>query len=342
MRTRTGLYLFIMLIVVASSRSVLAKDGAVIDQVWLTKARGSIKSIHEKYKALCPRLEAECEYRYDKSPRSARTMTFQPHIRRERTIRLGDNMILEQLRILDGKPDQLQIRVQCDNSDYHFTLGRLKESSPYALTEYAPGKRKLPLVRQGRAQGWHNEGWSHLRDALAAMENDDKYNLRSLRFDETKGLLRMDFTNSAGNSLAEEQLSLDPGRDWRVVERRVETTSLVATNRWTYGVSVGGLEFPTDLKNHTTYKDANSLPNMEVTGRLISLKLTDKTPDDFRLSAFGLPEPADVPPPPKPTPWYLWLVAAAGVCAALSVSFAYVWRRRQARLAPAAVQGGKP
>ena len=99
---------------------------------------------------------------------------------------------------------------------------------------------------------------------------------------------------------------------------------------------VGGMEFPTGLKGLTTYKVAKAPPNLVITGRVISLQLTDKTSDDFRLSAFELPEPVDAPPHPRPTLWYLWIMAAAGLFAAMAVGFAYM-RRRQVRLAAPAL-----
>lgn len=319
------------------------QGGEAVDPAWLVKARTEIKALYGKYQALSPRLEAECEYRSDKAPGSVGTIPFRPHTRRERTVRLGDNIILEQTRILDGAPNRPQIRLQCDNSDYHFTLSKSREDAPYALVEYAPGKRKLPLINQGSAQGWQNQGFSYLHAALGAIENDGKHTLRALQFEDAKGLLRIEYTTAAGDSsIIKDQIYVDPTHGWRVVERQVETPSASGTDRWNYGVTVGGLEFPTEFKNQTTYKVAKAPPNMEITGRLINLKVTDKTPDDFRLSAFGIPEPVDVAPPPKRTRWYLWLLVAAGACAALSFGFAYLRRRRrQARSTPPPVHGVK-
>lgn len=50
---------------------------------------------------------------------------------------------------------------------------------------------------------------------------------------------------------------------------------------------------------------------------------------EFRLSAFGLPEPAGVVWE-KRTPRYLWFLAAAGAFAVLAVGFRYLARRRAA------------
>jgi hypothetical protein len=54
---------------------------------------------------------------------------------------------------------------------------------------------------------------------------------------------------------------------------------------------------------------------------------------DFRLSAFGLPEPMGSQPPERPRTW-IWLIAATVAAAALAILFAWL-KRRRARMAPA-------
>lgn len=48
---------------------------------------------------------------------------------------------------------------------------------------------------------------------------------------------------------------------------------------------------------------------------------------DFRLSAFGFPEPMGAPPLPPSRSW-LWLLVAAVAAAALAILFAWLKRRR--------------
>jgi len=63
-------------------------------------------------------------------------------------------------------------------------------------------------------------------------------------------------------------------------------------------------------------------------------EVNDRVPDtEFTLSAFGLPEPGGEEPVKKPIPLYIWILAAAGVCAALALGFRYLVRR--GRLKPA-------
>jgi hypothetical protein len=57
-------------------------------------------------------------------------------------------------------------------------------------------------------------------------------------------------------------------------------------------------------------------------------EVNDKVPDsDFTLTAFGLPEPGSEPVK-KPIPLFVWMLVAAGVCAALAFGFRYLARRR--------------
>jgi hypothetical protein len=329
MRATDKWYLAV-LAVLCSGSIALAGSGNAIDSAWLAKAKEGVKGVYEKYKTLSSCLEQKCEYRVDKAPGATSTIPFRAHTRREWVVQLGDNMIVEQARIMDSAPKLPQIRLECDNNDYHFTLDKSQEDASYALGEYSRGKRKIPLTQQ--QPGLHYEVFSQLQNVLAAIENDSKHTLQKLRFDDAKGLLLIEYTHTIGGG-AQNQIYIDPSHNWRVFETRVETPNVVATNRYSYGVTVGGLEFPTECKNLSMYKVAQAPPNMEITARLISLKITDKKPEDFRLSAFDLPEPVDVAPLPKPTRWYLWILAAAVAAATMAMLFAWL-KRRHARIAP--------
>jgi hypothetical protein len=314
-------------------------DGPMIDPTWLAKARTEIKVVIEKYDKVSSRLEESSEIRSEKVPGSSGTIPFRPHTRRERVVRLDDNVIFERVRIDDDKPNSPKIVLECENSDYHFKLGKLGEKAAFAYLGSTLGKPKHPAL--GQQGGVYLAVRWYLGEALGAVENDGKHTLRALRFDETSGTLRIDYRH-ATDPPADTQLLVDPSHGWRLLERRVETPSLVGTERWSYGTTIGGMEFPTGAKNLTTYKVAKAPPNLEITSKVTSIKLTDKTPADFRLSAFGFPEPMGAPPPPRPTRWYIWISLAAGGCAALALGFAYLRRRSQGRLASGAVPGAKP
>ncbi len=345
MTAKTRWCLFVLLSF-APAGVARAAEPTLIDAVWLAKIKTEGKVSYQtrfaKYQALCLRLEETDEIRADKVPGGVGTMkyVFTPHTRRERFICLNENFLRERIRTDDDRPDRPQIKLECDNGDYYFTLTKAQEDADYALIEYAPGIRKNPVANQGF--GLHSEVWGHARDVFSAVENDGKFTLRRLQFDEAKKLLKVEFVPAKKDPpfAIVDSVYLDPDHDWRVVERSASTTTTTSTAQWTYGIVLEGLEFPTGFKILSDYKVANAPPNIETTIRVLSLKVTDKTPDDFRLAAFGLPEPVDVKPRPKPIPWYLWIVAAAGGCAVLAVAFAYLQRRRQARQGARPIPGG--
>lgn len=317
--------------------SAACRGEDTIDPVWRAKAQTEGQAAYEKYLALVPRLEEVsecCAVRLDGGTGAGGG--FSPHTRRERAVRLGDCMLVDRVRIYDAEPSKPKIRLECENPDYHFTLGKQREDAPWALTDYGRGAGKNPLINQGFGQP--SSVFSDLRDAISATAKDSKYTLRALRFDAAKGLLRIDFAFPR-QTPAEKQVTLDPSHDWRVVESRFETPNLIGTDQVIYGISVGGVTFPTEVKGTSKYKVAKAPPDFITTNRLISIKLTDKTPDDFRLPAFGFPEPEDVPTPPKPTRWYIWIIAVAGVCAVLAFGFGYLHRRFR-RSAIALQEGG--
>lgn len=320
--------------------SAACRGENAIDPVWCAKAQIEGKAVYEKYLALEPRLEevSECRaVRLDGGTGGGGG--FSPHTRRERVVHLGDCILHERVRIFDDQPSKPKIRLECDNPDYHFTLGKQKEDAPWALTDYGRGAGKYPLITQGFGQP--SSVFSDLREAIAAATKDSKYILRALRFDAKKGLLRIDFAFHIGQDAVEKQVFLDPNHEWRVVESRVETPNAIGTDQYTYGTSVGGVTFPTEVKGTSRIKVAKGPPDTVTTTRLISIKLTDKTPDDFRLPAFGFPEPEDVPVRAKPVPLYVWIVAAAGGCAIVAFGFGYLYRRRSRRAA-VGLQGGGP
>lgn len=309
---------------------VHAGESASIDQSWIAKIRMEAPAVYEKYEALSRRLEEESEYRSNKIPGSTGTIPFRAQTRRDRVVHLGDAMLVEQMRVFEDDPNKSQIRLQCDNENYNFTLDKSQDGAPYFLVDYAPGKRKIPLVRQ--QPGLHNNAFADLRDALAAVNDNEKHTLQHLKFDDAKKLLLIEYTISAENALIQKKGYFDPNHDWHVIEHRTETPNAITKEQWTYGITVGGLEFPTELKNLVEYKAAKAPPNLEISRRVFHLKITDKTPDDFFLSAFGLPEPVDVAPRRKPTPWYLWILLAALAAAALGILFSWLKRRQAGKV----------
>jgi hypothetical protein len=297
---------------------------SAIDEEWLAKAKTGIRSNCDRYTKLSRRIEVTTEIRADKAPGPAGTQRFIPHTRRERIIRFADNAIREQVRINDGSSEQ-SFKLECDNADYHFTLAKNKEELPYALVHYEKGARSVPLLKQG--MGLDGEVFSLCGSALAAL--DKGTGLRALSFDNVKQQVVIDFelARAAGKNPVTQKLYFDPNQEWRLVEREVESDSSNAKSQYSYGERTSGLTFPTGCKESASFKKANAPPNMAFLIRVLSIRMTDKKPSDFRLSAFGLPEPVDAPSVDRPTRWYLWILGAAAGCGVLAIGFAWLRRR---------------
>jgi hypothetical protein len=233
-------------------------------------------------------------------------------------------MLWQQTRTVEGSKAPPGTRLECDNADYNFTL--TEGPTGYSLADYSLGPRKLPLTRQGGLP--HEGAFAFLGNALGAVAGGGKYELKALAWNAPKGLLHIGYTYAIDGSPVVNDIWVDPERNWRVVESRGETKSGVFTEVYSYGHSVGGMDFPTGFQNQTHYKVSPAPPDLEITGKVISVAIADKEPKDFRLSAFGLPEPMDVAAPPKQTPRYVWFLAAAGMFGALAIGCRYLVRRQ--------------
>lgn len=308
-------------------------DGDTIDPVWLEKTKTDGRSALARYQLIAEYLDETFDIVSSKAPGTEGKIPFHPRSERQHLIILGDHRMVEIIRRFDDRPTEAIGRLECENKDYHFVLGKKGEEGQYAIEQYGLGAAKLPLKEQ--ELGICKSAYGPLRDAMLAIDGKDTFKLRALEWDATRKLLRMSFDRQIANTNGNNQFFVDPENSWRVVERRIETHTLSSQVRYTYGVQVYGLAFPTEVKSETRYKIANAPPGMNITYRLISVKITDKTPADFRLASFGLPEPVDFIQPKKATRWYWWLLLAGGVCIALALLFSYFRRRLRTRAAPA-------
>ncbi len=214
--------------------SALRAETTTIDPVWLAKAKIEIGSLLRKYSAVASSLDESSEVRADKLPGRAGTIPFYPQTRRKHVIRLGDNILRERIRILDQAPNSPVIKLECDNADYFFTLGKSKEDAPYALVEYAPGRRGAPLIEQQPA--FHDWVFSHLPNALAALDNNGGKTLKGVHFDEVGKLLSIEFSYTEGSMSYSEQHFYDPNQEWRIVELRRDGATWSITDHFSYGL----------------------------------------------------------------------------------------------------------
>ncbi len=296
-----------------------------IDQGWLQKVRTEGKAAYEKYVAVAGKIDSEYEIQSRKIAGGGTSGAFQAHSERIRFVFLDGNGLLDRARTYERDPSHPQLKVICQNKDYCFELTRQNESAGYALARYFPGHKNHFL------QGMNvpEMAFGRLGSALNHLEKPDEYKLDRVRWDEMKALLniKISFTG-AGSASVTEDLWLDPAHDWRVVQYSTETPHVTGVTRVTYGETIGGVTFPTGFTDTYSYKgtDAKYPANFELIGHLKSIKVADAKEADFRLSAFGLPEPAEFPQK-KAMPMYLWFLLGAGVFALLALVFRRLARR---------------
>lgn len=303
-----------------------------IDAAWLAKGNTDGVVNLAKYQELLGSLDETNEARPEPvADGGMRLMTTH-------SVRLGDNTLFELGRFFVDAKQQPMISLECDNPDYYFGLQKSKQDGPFALTQYATGQRSVPLWRQ--AGGLHSEVYYHLKGAIAALAPDNRANLRVVRFDSASALLIVEYFQVRNNTPFTHQYMIDPSQGWIITQSRVESSKLLSVVDYTYGKVIDKLKFPTGSTISTTLKVKilNEPTFSRVVLRVLEIKRTDKVAADFRLSAFGFPEPVGLAVPPRPTRWYIWIAAAAGVCGALALGFAYFRRRLSARRA--AIPGG--
>ncbi len=293
-----------------------AKGGAAIDAEWVAKGKSEGAAILLKYRGVQSELEERSEVQTE-SKKLPGIQTTTIH-----SVRLGENAILARAQFYPNTNRRPRISLECDNDDYYFTLGKFDKSSPYALTTYGKGKRKTPTWKS--AGGIHGEVISYLQTAIDALAPGNMADLRAIRFDAAAKLLTIERVRKQGNSTIVERFVIDPHESWSIRRRQVETATSIGDFEYAYGKVIDGLHFPTRAVMSITFLGANAAKSSRITVRILEIKRTEKTLADFRMSAFGFPEPNDVAPLPRPMPWHVWMLAAGGACGVLGFCLAYL------------------
>jgi hypothetical protein len=310
--------------------------GGDVDPAWLTRLKTEGRAAYEKYIAVSNTLEEVAETRATADgpvDKNSVIGTFRNHKRLETLCRLGPHILCrERTRVYDDEPGGPPTRLECLNASYEFTLAKEKPDSPYVLIGTRPAEQSKLSTYGFGVKGVPIDQFYH---ALRAVDGEKNHILQQLRWDSRKNALYIRYSDSVDSKVMRDELWVEPDHSWRVVERKVETPHLIATESYRYGTEIDGCWFISESSNVTRYK-AKGLPPIRSTGRVLSLRKTEKTAADFTLSAFGFPEPEGVvpagPPPRRLWPWLL--VTAPVAFAALAL-----WFRRMARR-HAAAQGG--
>lgn len=314
--------------------SALIEPGAVteIDAAWLNRAKAEARPAYERYGAVSKQLEETAESRYEKDA-SIPGAKFRNRTLRITTCLLNNNRLFEQVTTFDDEKDKPIIRLSCANEEYGFDLQKQRIDSPYVLVKYSPVGPGHTMTTVGLS----SYAFGELRSVLNAVEGQEQHVAKTIRWDEPRQLLYVRLEAKRGNKskavMADEEVWLDPSENWRVVEVKIGTPS--TNNRFlvTYGQPIDGLAFPVEITETASSQGKSPGPSFHIHTTL-KVSKTNKSPRDFRLSAFGLPEPVEFRRQDGRVPSYVWILAFAAACAVLSISFRY-WAHKR-RLRPAA------
>jgi hypothetical protein len=267
--------------------------------------------------------------RYEKD--SARGGKFQNRTVRTETSQVGRNTITVTTLINDAEKDRPVTTVNCSNEDYHFLLKRDGADSPFVLMKYGSEKPRddAPVTTLAMY------AYDVLRQIADAAEGRKGYELKLVRWDDRKQLLNVHLAvtttiQNRGTTTQEHDIWLDPNDHWRVAERILSTPTSVTRITIGYGPPIDGLPYPNRITETVTPQGSSDAPAFQIRSELKTGQ-TRKTPSDFRLSAFGLPEPVDSPHERR-VPSYVWFGTAAAFCAALALGFWYLAAKRRPRL----------
>ena len=241
-------------------------------------------------------------------------------------------MLFEKTIVLDKDPNKLITEVRCTNDDYHFSLSRNEKDSPYLLTSYAP--RKSGDHRPGNVSGYAYRGIGYL---LSAVDSAENYALRELKWDRERSLVHACVEITVATkppSTQTRDLWFDPQNQWRVVEQNARSSRNNSEfSKITYGQLIDGFGYPSTIVTTTTDTGAKARPQTTITGQL-KVEKTTKSPRDFRLSAFALPEPVGFITRSR-TPTVAWLLGiACGFCCLSAILFRWMARGRMNGAAP--------
>lgn len=233
------------------------------------------------------------------------------------------------------------------NPRYAFIIRRKAVDDQWLLVqveETAPGGTPARIAQRFELVSMHAHVLTQLcQEPLADVVKKKNFALREVRYvqkgDQELVEITFDYPNiwkeSEANSYIRVQggsMLLDPKRLWCVRESnlRMKTLVGVGTCRIVTELSDYNSSFPIPKKWETSEDWVlNKGGTMRMVWRYESLLAEPRNlpnDDDFRLTAFGLPEPIGVEWK-KPTPRYVWLLVGAGVFAILAVGFRYFARR---------------
>lgn len=325
-RAEMNRFVVIVLLFLATISATPAVVGSSqIDPTWVAQAQTDIPRSVARYSALCKEMDEETVLKYQGQRMQA---TGGKASFRNRTINfslqcLGGNVLLKTTSRFEDEPGKSTIVLKCRNEEYSFSLTQRTPDAPYILVKY---NRDTPGDDVRVEGGFVSTAFQDLPIILHAIKSENGHKLTALRWDATKELLVAELEiTTPGEATAKSEkreYRIDINNYWHIVERTIRVPSTSVNTVVAYGNNLDGLALPSEIIETSSPVNSETV-RVEMN---LSLKKTSKRPEDFRLAAFGLPEPVDVPQRQQ-TPIYLWFVLGAVICGMLALLLRYRARR---------------
>lgn len=314
-----------VLIVIASVSLLLAADDLTpvpeIDPALLERIKVEARPIVARYRAQGAHSHESSVMKVHQAGKPPRTV----HVTQTRN---GKLVLFEATTVIGNDVAGASTEIKGRNEDYHFSIARQAANAPFILMGYAANQPSDPIAGSDlQAYAYHD-----VHFLLKAIDGEDGFTLKALHQDKDGALVRARYLRRLPGEkpmVSDVEFLMDSENQWRVVESIVRNSTNTCTTRMTYGQTLHGLAYPVELTTSTLTPGAAAKPPSSVQ---VSLKVepTSKRASDFRLSAFGLPEPVEYQRP-GPTLNSTWLLLiGCGVCFLAAVALRYLARHSQA------------
>ena len=224
-----------------------------------------------------------------------------------------------QKRTLRGRP--ISANIYCSTSDYYFHLHQLTPNGTYLVREYGADQESIDRgeFAVGVFASFFVRAAFELRDLpIATLLEDPKCTLVMSSEPQRPDAVKVEFQFSDDEFWYDSGwFVVDPSLGWSVRKYEIRDREpgktrigIVRGNVECDLLPKSGIAFPKMVEIATTSEDGDSSGDVHVEiAHMNSIEQGKLTPEDFKLSAFGLP---DVPPPSLDSPpsrRWIWLIA---------------------------------
>jgi len=303
-------------------------SGGGVDQVWANKARSALPGLIARRLEIASHLDEVYESTatvqsgvpVGNLKTSGRGTIFYE------TFRRGDDLLVKSVTEPNGRNPE-ETLVICRNEHYNFKLTKKGRDGEYVLVSYIGDPPKGDDLQRSA----HLQMLPPIRSFLKALESQNHHTVRKLVWDAGRSLVVAEYEAKPPNDprgCFEYRTSFDPARGWIPIETVTKTWAAQFETRFEYGYEIEGTVFPSAVELKATYHVKPAPPANTTRFVIRSLGPTRSSERDFRLVAFGIPEPMDAPPLPRSViPRYVYIFAAV-VCAALALALRYFAKHR--------------